>query len=117
MSADSNGGSIPNTCDECARWNVGPCPHTGSKSPEYEAIAKWLPREEESTARCKLRELIADRDEGWRQHNQAEIGRLNAEARLQRAIATLEYMGGAEAVVDDLRHGALPEPSDSSRLS
>lgn len=58
-----------------------------------------------------------DRDEAWRQHNMAEIGRLNAEARLARAIATLEYMGGAEIVVDELRNGALPEPSDSLRLS
>lgn len=76
-------------------------------------IESWLPRDEESTARRKLRELAADRDEGWRQHNLAEIGRLNAEAKLRRAIATLEYMGGTELIVDELRHGSLPEPSDN----
>ena len=69
-------------------------------------------REERDAARGELREMRDDRDEGWRQHNQAEIGRLNAEAKLRRAIATLEYMGGAELVVDELRHGSLPEPSE-----
>lgn len=59
----------------------------------------------------ELRETRADRDEGWRQHNQAEIGRLNAESRLRRAIETLEYMGGADLVVDDLRRGLLDGPS------
>lgn len=48
-------------------------------------IEKWLPRKEESTARAKLRELAADRDEGWRQFNAAEIGRLNAEKALREA--------------------------------
>jgi hypothetical protein len=33
--------------------------------------------------------LAADRDEGWRQHNMAEIGRLNAEAALRKTLAAL----------------------------
>lgn len=52
---------------------------------ELALIEKWLPRDEESTARAKLRDLAADRDEGWRQHNRSEIARLDALHTLARA--------------------------------
>ena len=125
MSVDTDLASLREQLEKPWCPNLGSCPpemHSGccycaAHDDAVSALARVEDelsrlREQRDAARGELRETRGDRDEGWRQHNQAEIGRLNAEAKLRRAIATLEYMGGAELVVDELRHGSLPEPSE-----